>query len=64
MATFIRNKTNVYSLGSTKEFLSGTRLPPVGDILRFYLYQLKISTTKHEAAVVTLNEVKTFWDKA
>ena len=64
MESSTRSKTKVYLLGSTKEFLSGTKLPSVGDVLRFYLYQLKTSTTKHEAAVATLNEVRTFWDKA
>lgn len=64
MATSTRSKTEVYMLGSVKEVLTGTKLPSVGDVLRFYLHQLKTSTTKHEAAVATLNEVKTFWDKA
>ena len=65
MASSTRSKTKVYLLGSTIiiEVLRGTKLPSVGDVLRFYLYQLKTSSSKHEAAVATLTEVQTFWDR-
>jgi len=64
MEVATRSKTDVYLLGSTKEALLGTKLPSIGDVLRVYLHHLKTENVKHAAAVLTLNEVQTFWERA
>src|SRR5258705_13614775 len=61
MATYTRNKTDVYLLGSIKEALCGTKLP---SIQGYYLHKMKTSKTNHEPAVCTMNEVNLFWEKA
>ena len=64
MNSSTRSKTTVYLVGSTKEALSESKLPSIEDVLRVYLYRVKMFKTKHEAAISTIKEVQIFCEKA
>ena len=65
MASVTRSKDSVYLLSYMKESLSGAKLPSIGDVMRLYLHNLKMSaTTKHEAATQTIDELELFWNRA
>jgi len=62
--TTLRNQDDVYLLGSKKESLSGCKLRSNGDVLRVYLHRMgEKGTVKHEAAVQTMKEVESFWER-
>ena len=64
MDDFTRSKTAIYLVGSTKDALTGSKLPSIGDVLRLYLHRVKTSNTKHESAISTIKEVQAYWGKA